>query len=41
MIVNLSIRIMDDDYPLLEKLLNDNVDDWEIIDTYDEDDGQC
>lgn len=38
MIVNLSIRIMDDDYPLLEKLLNDNVDNWDIIDTYDEDD---
>ena len=38
MIVNLSTRIMDDDYPLLEKLLDDNVDDWEIIDTYDEDD---
>ena len=39
MIVNLSIRIMDDDYPLLEKLLDDNVDDWVIIDAYDEDDG--
>ena len=29
---------MDDDYPLLEKLLDDNVDDYEIIDIYDEDD---
>lgn len=38
MIVMLSIKIMDEDYPLLEKLLDDNVDDYEIIDTYDEDD---